>query len=276
MKYSVLHVVPGFHSGDMVSQVIGFYDRYFPEGHSFCLYSHTQVEPNQFNPSVTIEQRIVSINARQIGECIAFIRYLNRYDIVAIHYMSLSLRLQLIMLFFFRSMFKKMVWIEWGGDLYEYPRFFNESKIRIFVYEQFCRSIGSFVAIFEPDIAVYRRHFGNKNRVFCAPYSGIGNQDDTLRQRATLNFPSFRDDGRRRVLICHRCYTLTDPIGAIDALSSFSNDNICLVIPCGGGDPCYTEKAIEHARSVFGSKVELIADYLSLPNLVAMLESVDD
>lgn len=275
MKYQVLHVIPGFHSGNMVSRVVEFYDRYFSENHHFCLYSFTNVEPNQFNPSVSIDQRLVCINVKRLRECLAFIRYLDKYDIVAIHYMAISPRLQLIMMLFFRNMFKKMVWIEWGADLYEYSGFYSGSRILTSIYENFCRSVRSFVAIFEPDIAEYRKLFGNKNRIFCAPYSFAEKQDGLPPQGPTIKFHSFGDDGVRRVLVCHRCYALTDPIGSIEALSKYNKNNLSIVIPFGGGNPDYIAKAVERAHLLFGTNVELIEKYLSLENLIALVESVD-
>jgi hypothetical protein len=271
-----LHLIYSFHPA-LTPGTVRFYDRYFDhDQHSFCLYSENPALASAFPGDCTISHKSVCLNARNFLSCLRFIKYLDGFDVVVLHSMNVNWRTQFLLLCFYPSMLKKLVWIGWGSDLYNWKDSAVASlfgRFRIGLYRRFGAAIANFVAIFPPDVEAHARVFGGAGKTFYAPYVGVPTAPDQVPEWK----PRRRDASKPfTVLIGHRCTPLVGHLECLGVLRRYREEDIRVIIPIGQGeDPQYVELVRKTAVRELGEKVSFVEKYMTRDELHILVAEVD-
>jgi hypothetical protein len=176
------------------------------------------------------------------------------------------------------SIMKKIVWVEWGYDLYNW-RIKNsnlKSKLKNAINYSFRKKIKYFVAIFPPDIEVFKNEFTSSAQTFYATY--VQRQYDSYFKKAinlvTLSEKSKNND-TINIQIGNSCDESLNHIEVLQDLLKFKDEKIKIYIPLSYGNMA-TGDAIEiKAKSLFGDKVVCIRKMIDKEKYLDFLASID-
>jgi hypothetical protein len=176
---------------------------------------------------------------------------------------------------------KKLVWIEWGFDLYYQDTSSLvqriKSKIKSFTVTHFEKKIPYFVAIHPADIQSYHTIIGGSAKIFLArystavkPLSNIINDNNKIpiSQKIRENKPIVIQVGHRADHILNHRDTLIK-------LSRFADKNIKIFLPLCYGDKPYAKKITELAHQLFGEKAICQLEVMPCDDYIRQLKSID-
>lgn len=206
---------------------------------------------------------------------------INNSEIVYIHAIFFTFFTKLWLLLLGRTKWiKKVVWIEWGFDLYYWDSssLLNIVKSHLkqisvkFVEKRF----PFFVAIHPADIRSYKKIINGKAKLFFAPYTNERSVSHILIDHIKETISSKILKGEPIVIqIGHRADHILNHIDTLYKLERFAKENIRIFLPLSYGDEPYRKKVIETANKLFGEKA--ICQTVNLPydEYIARLKSVD-
>lgn len=248
-----------------------FYNNFFNNGlHEICYLIKSS--KSEINHNISIPQQELIKGEEKFMYYLRFIKIIKRYDYVIVHsMMTLDNYMKLLLL----PYHKKMIWIEWGADLYDWePKGkckFLTKRINRILREKCFRVI----CIFPPDVDYYKLTFEkSKAKVFYAPYqtSTIGKQ-----YLFHLNNPIQRKEGSPiHILVGHSATRQINHLAILEKLHSFANENILISIPLSYGDKEYAQEVIKKAKSLFSiQKLNFLVNFLSEDDYYLFLNSID-
>ncbi|SFM25838.1 4-alpha-L-fucosyltransferase glycosyl transferase group 56 [Gracilibacillus orientalis] len=176
------------------------------------------------------------------------------------------------------KLFKKITWIAWGSDLYEWKttsKSWRSCLSRIIEWS-FRKKIIRFVGIFPPDIDYFKRQFNSKAKTFYAPYPGAiynpiyntkfknQNINDKIQKNSAIN-----------IQIGHQSNPILKHIEVLQDLKKFKNENIKIYLPLNYGDKVHGDKVEQIAKELFGDKAICIRDKMALDDYMSFLSSID-
>lgn len=271
MMNTFLHLM---RDTNFTSGIVQFYERYFSDaGHTICyIVSPGKVSP--LNLSMKIKQIEYKSKGGKVSRFKDFIRLLREYDYIVLHNMGcLDNFTGLVYLLPKRIYKKKIIWIEWGGDLYTT----ENRKIKEILRNRVKESVKAVVAIFPPDADVYRRKFPySKAKIFYAPYCGatIANYYKESYPQSSLAVhpkgePIFVQIGNNAKEAQHH-------IEVLEALSRYKNDNIAVFLPIVyGGSAEYVNKVQSRAEALFPGKTYILREMMERKQYYDLLKKVD-
>ncbi len=219
-------------------------------------------------------EQLNCFNNRVVKSCI------KNSEHVFFHSFCMSAKLKVWFLFH-RKQFKKVVWIEWGMDLYEDKHGKTLLRKGLYLIDQHLKkNVRVFVGIFPMDCMFYKRKYpATKAKVFYAPYS-IDNENSI--NKVFLTHPVGNSLKRKTIngktinlLIGHQANPKLNHCEIIDYISRFKDENIQVYIPLSYGDKKYADEVSEYAIQMLGDKVYIIRDYMSLDEYMSVLEKMD-
>lgn len=176
--------------------------------------------------------------------------------------------------------FNRLVWIEWGSDLYYWDRSstvnFVKSLLKKVTGSFFEKKFHYFVAIHPADKISYKKIIGGKAELFCAPYTNIVGVSKDIEKHKKLPMSLKRTMNEPIVIqINHRADHILNHKEVLDSLKRFSNENIQVLLPLCYGDSEYGKKIAGYAKQIFGDKVIVQSEVISYEEYMQRLKSVD-
>jgi len=204
---------------------------------------------------------------------------LNAADVIIWHGLIFGTK-RILFLYLHKKFLKKSVWIMRGLDLYNWKQ--EEKNIKSFIKNKInykCRKTVPYsVSIFPTDEQIYREQFGNKNKVFFAPYPF---SEDAFFTMDKLENMQDRKNGKKYVQVAHNAYTFNNHLDILKSLERFHNEDIKLVVPLSYGNDWtnseenYINTVIDLAGRSFGEKAECLVRMMPSDEYTYLLCNID-
>lgn len=283
----ILHLIPGSHAG-LTAPVIAFYDAFFDRSvHSFCLHTPSESDSVLYAGDCKIRQFNFCGDTTKWRHAYRLLRLLEAHDLVVLHNLNaaFSWKTMLLASTVFRRIFSRLVWIEWGGDLYHWCKpatshslMHNALTNWIYksIYSSFGARIQNFVAIFPPDIEFFQRVFRGNAALYTAPYA-CGARAEIFHEFSNYTPMSRKKANHEplRILVGHRCVQEVGPLEALRLLAKFREENIEILLPSSGWDPEYIKCVKAFAETAFADKAIWIDHYMTPVELADLVKTVD-
>lgn len=252
------------------------YDHYFNNGEHEICYINKGTEMSLIREDLSIRQTQFNIRkGKFIQHFPKLIKELMRADYIVLH--SLLFPDPVLLLLSVPVFRNKIVWIEWGADLYS---FLNERKN--IIVKRACNLIMekcfAFIGIFPPDIDTYKRLFpASKAMTYYAPYiSGLPVYPTALDIYMSSEKQLLNRNKEIIIQIGHNAIPTLNHKEVLYSLKKYSNENIKIVLPLSyGGSPEYVAEVSGIARELFGDKAVVIDKYLDKKDYFHIIDSVD-
>lgn len=208
-----------------------------------------------------------------------FKKYTENCDCIFLHSNTLNAH-QLLTLN--KKILKKIIWCEWGHDLYKNKK--NDYKIKEFV-----KSIIKFIpniirthrikkiyAVgigFQYDAIEVKQIYGRNMKIVMTPY---GYRRDNKKQVDKIIQETNKDNKIIRIMIGHSAYKFLNHFKILQMLQKYKYNNIKISLVLAYGDKEYKRKVIEYAIELFGKdKVEIIDKMMNQTEYIKYLNTVD-
>lgn len=244
--------------------IVRFYDRFFNTGEHEILYVRYPKEAELVDQECDIQQTEFVYGMHD-----NFIRYLKSIncDYILLHSLLLTTK-EKIELLSNKELFGKIVWIEWGADLYSWKQSFSaKGVIKNRVNQVFRNKVKWIVCIFPPDVDYFHKSFPNaQGTVFYAAYRGYPVDKEYLapyipksKLECAINAgePIYIQVGQNSMESLHH-------IRVLDALKKYKDENIMIFLPLSyGGTEEYADQVENYAKTLFPGKVIILRDLMS-------------
>lgn len=264
----ILHVMM---EGKFTYEVVRFISKYFKTDTHSILYCNAKGNETLIREDYNIEQNeVFRDNAKYKSELIAVILKISP-DFILLHNLFFLSVFEKIFLLSNRRLLDKVVWIEWGADLYSWKKIgAGEHQIKHLVRNKLDYSIRkSFkyvVCIFPPDIETYKKQFPkSKARLYYAPYIGYPLPKEYSNY---TNFSRLKEDVDKGntiyIQIGHNAMQLLNHKKVLLSLSKYKDQNIHIVLPLSyGNTEDYVEDISDLANTIFPGKVTILKEFIS-------------
>ena len=255
-----------------------FYNCYFNNGEHEILYINKEGKDSLINPLLTIKQTEVFLLGENRKEANALVKYLARcdyYDYIVLH----SLFFTHYTLLFHPKVVKKIIWIAWGYDLYNWPPKGNGLQIKFaaLIGKWIRNHCSGFVGIFPPDCDFFRKKFPNaKAKTYYAPYCGAKISEHYLNYSEISNLDRRKEDNEPiYIQIGHSAVRSIDHISTLDRLRHLKDENIRIFLPLSYGDMKYADEVEQYAKAKFGDKVICLREFMPRDEYYALVKRID-
>lgn len=257
------------------SSVLEFYSQNsFCGEHNFVFYLYKS-ESSPLRQDLHIEQKDFFISG--IDDILNFLEYINNYDFVILHSFFFDSKFKML-LFLKKPLLKKIVWIEFGADLYSWKSSRGiKSILNNYIDSNLRNHFGYFVGIFPPDCDVFRNDFPkSKSKLFYAPY--MGSRLDTAYN--SYDFTSSLDSHikfNREIIIQigHNAFKSLNHIDTLKKLQFLRGKKVRLLLPLSYGDTNYGDIVQKYAEAWFPGQVYCLRDVLPKEKYFTILDNVD-
>ena len=204
----------------------------------------------------------------------------DNYDIVVFHSLQLPVTTKIAMSLFHPQCLKKIVWIEWGYDLYIEKGPGVKGKIayqiKKIILKIFEKRIPYFVAIHPADIDAYKELVNGRAKVFFALYRGNNDVKPALVDyKKTSMLSKIKNGEPIYIQVNHRADRILNHKEILDRLSIYKEDNIKVFIPLCYGDRDYGDEVEGYAKALFGDKAICPRNVMAYDEYMDYLKRVD-
>ena len=254
MKY--LHIMPHNKTGVVTSYIAFICEHFEHTEHEFLLWKNSDTISTDGLPS---KARIRSENYIDVH----VIKSFKLYEKILFHMMYLSVK-QKLYLMLHPKLYKKIVWMPWGKDLYKWRGYgFGstlKSKASKYITYLFNRNINIFVGIFPPDIAFYKKEFKSCAKTFYAAYNMVltklfNDNPELLEKMYEQNIKTESCDNPINIMVGHNCSIDLKHIEMLDAIDKFKNRKIRIHLPLSYDNKVNGDYIEKYAKQKFGEKV---------------------
>jgi len=271
MKY--LHIIPHNKTGVVKGYIELICEHFDYTEHEFLLWNNADAISTDGIPS---KARIRSENYVDIR----IIKSFKLYEKVFFHIMSLNSKQKLYVMLH-PKLYKKIVWIPWGKDLYKWRGGFGttlKSKAAKYITYLFNRNINIFVGIFPTDIAFYKEEFKSRAKIFYAGYIGQNFYKDNPELFEKLYEHKVKIDicdNPINIMIGHNCSTDLKHIDMLDAIERFKDCKIRIYLPLSYDNKVNGNYIEKYAKQKFGEKAVCIREFIDKVTFVKFLQTID-
>lgn len=261
--------------------MIDFFRNYLPE-YEFDFYVIDKSEKPILNGYLSDPKENVvfrrTVSKREEWEFISDI--LDRYDRVIFHSLMLSPQVKAKILLHKPANIQKIVWLEWGYDLYitrpnsaiNLVRYAAKMVMRKF----FDRRVPFFIAIHPSDIEEYKRIVKGKGYIDWVPYRESPNPPVPPPRSPHIRMQDKRKDGQPIMIqVGHRAWNNLHHAKWLRRLAVYKDENIQVLLPLSYGDAVYADRIQAEAAGLFGSKAIVLRDVMPFEDYWALLAKVD-
>lgn len=253
---------------------VAFYNRFFSNGEHTICYVHPENEQSLVDPSLSITQTDFYLKADRLRNAVHFLNLSRDYDFIVIHYFLTWEKISRFLFFLPKKYYKKLVWIEWGVDLYERKSGFREK-----LADRVKANVHAVAAIFPPDAEVYKQRFPKSEaKVFYAPYRGGADVDPEYKTVCTTSMlREHRETGQPiTVQIGQNQKPTLNHIEVLKVLEKFRDENIRIFLPLSyGGSEAYADRVQAEAERMFPGKTVILRKMMERDAYYNLLNSVD-
>lgn len=271
-----LHVIPNHPI--FVNRMIALYENEFKDyAFSYCVFDKRK-GGEEFHVSSEFKNIKCIHRKNWYGEIKEMYKLLKENDIVFFHSMFLSPTTK-IALSIFPRLLKKIVWIEWGFDIYieagdgivQALKYYIK-KIGILLFD---RRISHFVSIHEMDFSQYDTQIKGNARKYLIRYASE-NTDFSSIYTEKVTMLEKKEKGEPLVIqIGHRAERNLNHISILKMLETFKGENIQILLPLSYGDPQYAQEVAEIARQIYEDKAVVLSDVMSNEEYKKIISQVD-
>lgn len=275
MKF--IHLINRNHPS-LTTRAISFLSQeYFQEKHSLCTISYF----NKIRDDVDTNgiQNFDIKNSRSIISFLKLYKHLDKYDVVVLHGMYINRWGMVLLMLLKPGLLKKIVWIGFGQDIYEFDyrksnSVFEKFKLKVFL--KCYKRIKAFIGIFPPDVEIFNKRISNSIPSYYAPYTYSNdtyfNQEyikhDCLVEKYKLNKPI-------KILIGHRGAEFFNHKKWINELKRFKGNNIQIYIPLGGASESYIKEIKTIASSETDLDIIVFDKFIPYNQLIDLSKNID-
>lgn len=278
-KNRKMKVIHWMRDEKFTSSVSKFYNEYYSFEHAI-LYTHNDSAQSQIQPDLSIKQYDISTHSWKDFKAIRqLFSILKQYDLIVLH--SFHIYGLILILFVILGLAKKMMWIEWGYDLYEQigkkKQSLKERVLHAFKRKAILSS-RAIVAIFPPDIdAIKERYPEYRGKLYYAPY--IGTYSDSYKYDYDKDYCRLKISKESNepiyIQIGHQANPLLNHIQVLQDLARFKDENIRILLPLSYGDRDNANKTEKVAQELFGEKAIILKDFMPKADYFNLLSRVD-
>ena len=261
--------------------VSDFYEAFFNNGEHTLGYVNIEGRDSMIRDDLTIGQQEVYIKSLKADrEDMDRIRRMTEgYDYIVFHSYFLRNPEAVRYLALHRKMLKRIVWIEWGYDLYDWKvkvEKFSDRLTRWFG-KTIRTKCNTFIAIFPPDIDYYKKRFPDATaKIECAQYGGPKSPERFKHYSEYRRLTETREKGETvYIQVGNRSYPELHHIHTMSMLRKFAEEDIMLVIPLSYGPVKYGKKVRAYAEKHFPGKNMCLMDFMPQDEYFELLKRVD-
>ncbi len=208
---------------------------------------------------------------------LTFIPWIRCADKVFFHFFKHSNKI-IVELLTHPKLLKKCIWIEWGGDLYEWTFTGGSFKTKIanIIRRHLLKSFKKVVCIFEPDVKFYKETLKGRGEVIVCPYyTSVPAVDDfELKNRAAVK--EFAPNKAVNILIGHRATQNLEHIKVLDDIAKYATENVQIHLPLSYGEGDYADRVMNHAVDIFGEdRVTQYRDFMPYADYCQLMKKID-
>ena len=266
-----LHIM---FSEKFTKDVVNMYNCYFCDGNHSVLYLNA-TGTSMVRPDISLEQsEIMLSDGKRIRNLFRFFKALKKNKYVLIHsYSCLGFGMKLLLLPFL----KKIIWIEWGSDLYNWKNVRKAKFITLPINRVIREKVYGVICIFPADVETYKKTFPkSRAKVFYAPYVGGVKSEypeeyvyyDRLRQRKSTGEPYY-------ILVGHSGQRHLNHLSVLEKLRAYRDENIRVVLSLSYGDKAYIAQVKEKAIAIFGDKAIIWDTFIPAKEYYKLIERID-
>lgn len=275
----IMNIHPRF-----TDDTVALYNQYFNNGeHEICYLNKGDSSVIKKYFSITQHEIFInSLSRFNLNIAKEINNFIFSYDYIVLHgFIIDELPTAYFYYLFARNRFlSKLVWIEWGIDLYDFKLESRSVKslINYLLIKKIKNNVKMVVGIFPPDVEVYKNKFPNsKALVMYAPYFGL---DEYMQYHNYSSYSRLKDAQEKSediyIQIGHNAQKQLNHIETLKVLSKFHNENIKIVIPLNYGDKNgYANKVEKVAKELFNEKTIILKDYLPQKEYFELINRVD-
>lgn len=255
----------------------GLYNAYFNNGEHEICYLKESDSLSLIEKEYTIPQREL-MDRGSFADAKNFISECRNYDYIVIHSYKLSI---LTSLFFLldKSLRKKLVWIEWGFDLYtKKPKLKNvKAYIKYWVNRTIKGKIPHVVGIFPPDCDYYKKQYPkSKANVYYAPYCGAKVDDEFLHySRDSRLKKTIAENDTVYIQIGHYALNRLNHVEVLKSLEKWKDENIMLFLPLSYGNSAYADEVQKYAEEKFPNKTIVLRNMMPRDEYFKLIQRID-
>ena len=255
--------------------VAGFYNEFFNNGEHEILYLLRYNMESLICRDLSICQKEHYHKGTQ--DLISYLE-MQECDYIVIHSMLFTTKQMLSILLTKKSLLKKIVWLEWGMDLYSWKTSRSiKSIIRNHINHIFRNKIKNVICIFPPDVDIFKKMFpSSKAKVFYAPYSGFPiKKEFEIYNRTSKLEEALNNNDTIYIQVGQNAFPTLNHIETLKMLSKFKNENIKIILPLSyGGEKNYVDDVVNFAKNTFGDKVLILREFLPYNEYSQLLTKV--
>lgn len=247
----ILHIMP---VDKFTADVRDFYAVFY-KNHEILYLSYPGKEI-EINGKTGLKQyQIIMRNSFDVHSFGRVLAMMKRYDYCILHSLFVPYLLQ-GWICADKRVLNKIVWIEWGFDLYvsQAANVFKKvltRKIDIVIRTQ----IKAMIGIFPPDIDYYRSLYKSyKCELFFAPYCGPCIEDAYLNYSTYCSLEHKTKADVVYIQVGHNAIPTLNHEQVLIKLRRFANENIKIFLPLSYGDMVYGDYIEKKANALFGKE----------------------
>lgn len=268
----ILHVCTPSNYG-VTKPFIRFVNSEFdPKNHEFLImdkYSNVPIELKELD-------NVIAVQANNIVQFRILMEKMYTFDKILLHSLNKTFFQALIL--FNSRLIKKIYWISWGADLYQWKS--NKKNLKYFVRNIIAyktrMKILNFVGIFPPDIEYFKKEFKSNAKTFYASYTG--NLYNPLYSKNEV-FTKLEDKFKRNkcinIQVGHSSTKTLNHIEVLKRLEKFKDKSIKIYLPLSYGDMEYADLVEENAKNLFGNKAICIREMMPKEDYMEYLSTID-
>lgn len=255
----IAHFLPAHLT--LQNAMMKMYEREMPEFHFDYYVIRLNQQPMAKLPE-NIDVTVLEFSApfNRLSELRKIVEILKDYEYVVFHSMMLTQSMKLYIKLFHSNLINKIVWIEWGYDIYTDKGVGFKDRFKylfkrwtIFLFE---RNIPYLVAIHPADVDEYRNGVKGKAEIEVIPYREYnGIHLDLSNYRYTSLKERRRNNDPIYIQVNHRAEAILNHADVLNCLSRFKDENIRIILPLCYGDKEYGDAIEKMAVDIFGEKV---------------------
>ena len=257
------------------NSILEFYSQNtFCGEHEVVFYLYKS-ESSPLRKDLSLCQREFSVSG--IKDILDFLNYIEKYDFIVFHSLFFDAKLKML-LCLKRALLKKIVWIEFGADLYSWKAQGGIKAVINNCVDTFLRNnFGYFVGIFPPDCDVFNKEFPkHKARVFYAPYIGATVDEEFNNYSFNSSLDShIRNNEDIIIQIGHNAFKTLNHIAVLTKLQFLKERKVKFLLPLSYGDKMYGDSVQKYAEKIFPGQVYCLREILPKEKYFEIINNVD-
>lgn len=272
MEVKVIHLM---QDGKFADGIVQFYDEFYSDEQHEIIYFTRNNENIHIRKNCKIAQKVFNLQ-----DCKkSVISYLNTLDCDYIFLHSLFFTsCEKVELFLNKKLLKKIVWIEWGADLYSWRQPESiKGKVKNYINYKLRDSFQNVVCIFPPDIDYFKHEFPKfRGHIYYAPYNGYPVDKEFLKYKKTSKLNEvLKNKEPIYIQIGQNSLETLNHVKVIKYLSKFRDEDIRIFLPLSyGGTEEYVNRVVKCAEENFPNKSIILRDFMPKKEYFQLTEKI--